>query len=198
MSATLKLDKHELLWLAEGAMGKSHLRWDIYPMFVNTIFPQLNNDEREFIYAYLKRNTSWLWENKTSLDETPHQYWLQTLARYNPANQYKVTLKRGREKQIIQNDCYLWNGLYYTDFTRYCAPEYIKKVERKPYKKCKNSLCAAQTKCLRFLECADADKVIDNQQWACEKFDFIIEKSEKYLELARKRIEAELSQPTLF
>lgn len=93
MAATLTLNKFELMWLFEGAAGKSHLRWDIYPMFADTIYRQLNDDEREFLYTYIKRDTSWLWENKTGLDETPHKYWLQVLARYNPANQYEVTLK---------------------------------------------------------------------------------------------------------
>lgn len=176
MSATLHLNKFELLWLAEGAMGKSHLRWDIYPMFVNTIFPQLNNDEREFIYAYLKRDTSWLWENKTSLDETPHKYWLQTLARYNPSNQYNVTLKRGREKQMVQDSCYMFDGKYYVDFNRYCATEYIKKVEQKPFKKCINHLCKACKKCIRYLTYNDGDKTIDNAVWACAQCDLIITK----------------------
>ena len=41
MAAKLTLNKFELMWLFEGAAGKSHLRWGIYEMFVNKVWPQL-------------------------------------------------------------------------------------------------------------------------------------------------------------
>lgn len=175
MAATLRLDKFKLLWLCEGAMGKSHLRWDIYDMMVNDVYPQLNDNEREFIYTYLKRDTAWLWENPNGLDETPHQYWLQTLARYNPANQYVVTLKEGRKKAQTADNAYLWDGKYYVGWQRYCAPEFIKKIERKPYRKCTNDYCAARCECLRFIEHQKGDEVLEGGLCGCDKCDLIIE-----------------------
>lgn len=174
MAATVKLDRFKLMWLFEGAAGKSHLRWDIYEMFVNDIWPQLDEQDREFIYTYIKRDTSWLWTNITGLDETPHKYWLQVLARYNPANQYTVTVHHdslGTETC----DCYLWDGKFYINFTSYCAPEYITKKKRKPYKKCSNTLCRAKDLCLRYLERKGNDKKINHNVWACNNCDLIIE-----------------------
>lgn len=185
MAATLTLNKFELMWLFEGAAGKSHLRWDIYPLFADTIYRQLNDDEREFLYTYIKRDTSWLWENKTGLDETPYKYWLQVLARYNPANQYEVTLKGLDGKEIVSDNAYYWDGKYHVGWYRYCAPENIVNVKRKPYKKCSNTLCKANDTCLRFLEYKKGDKLFDDvtndgseHSWYCENCDCIIEKEQ--------------------
>ena len=173
MAATLKLDKFRLLWLLEGAVGKSHLRWDIYDMFVNDVYPQLNDNEREFIYIYAKRDLSWHFEGDF-VAETPHQFFRQMLARFNPANQYKVTLKDGRKKAEVRDDAYLFDGKYYVGWQRYCAPEYIKKVERKPYKTCTNEYCSAKCKCLRFSEHKKGDDVLEGGNFGVDKCDFMI------------------------
>ncbi len=178
MAAILTLDKFRLMWLCEGAIGKSHLRWDIYDMMVNDVWPQLNEAEREFIYAYVKRDLSWHFEGEF-VDKTPHEYFMQMLARYNPANQYRVTVKDGRKKAQIVEDAYLYDGKYYIGWQRYCAPEYIKEVERKPYNKCTNRFCNARNLCLRNIEHEVGDELLrDNSDWACEKCDFIIEKED--------------------
>lgn len=177
MSATLSLDKFQLMWLCEGFIGRSHLRWDGYPMMVNDVYPQLSDGEREFLYTYLKRDTSWHWEKPTLGDETPMQYWKRMLARYNPSNQYVVTLKKGREKQQVTN-AYLFDGKYYIGWQQYCAPEYIKKVERRPFKKCNNPWCASRTRCLRALEYNNGDETFRDGNFTCEKCDFLIEKTE--------------------
>jgi len=181
MAATIRLDRFQLMWLCEGFMGKSHLRWDGYPMMVNDVWPQLNDAERECIYTYVKRDTAWLWEHVSALDETPYQYWLQLLARYNPANQYIVTLKgpssqAGKRTKTEVVDAYFWDGKYYVGWNRYCASEYVKKVEQKPYNKCTNRFCGAKDRCLRHTEYKEGDTVFANDRdWPCEKCDFIIE-----------------------
>ena len=179
MAATLTLNKFELMWLFEGAAGKSHLRWDIYPMFADTIYRQLNDDEREFLYTYIKRDTSWLWENKTGLDETPHKYWLQVLARYNPANQYEVTLKGLDGKEIVADDAYYWDGKYYVGWSRYCAPENIVDVKQKPFKRCKNTTCSSRNICIRYVELKDGYEFVDDSHWYCDKCDLIIEQEQQ-------------------
>lgn len=174
MAATLNLDWQELLWLCEGAMGKSHLRWGIYDMMVNKVFPQLNEHERECVYTYLKRDTSWLWERKSALDDTPYEYWLQTLARFNPANQYLVTMKDEGGKEI-KVDAYMWNNRYYTAWNRYCADEFIVDVKCKLYSKCSNDLCQSKQQCLRYINYKDGDNKFNNRErWACDKCDYII------------------------
>ena len=177
MAATLRLDKFQLLWLCEGFIGKSHLRWDGYSMMVNDVFPQLNDYEREFIYTYAKRDFAWHWDGDY-VDETPHQYFLQMLARFNPANQYRVTMKEGREKQQVADDAYLWDGKYYIGWNRYCAPDYIKKVEHKPFRKCQNTLCRMNKQCLRFTSYVEGmgEQMLDGPSvFSCEKCDLSIE-----------------------
>lgn len=174
MSATLNLDKFELMWLLEGAAGKSHLRWDIYRMFIEDIYPQLNYDEREFLYTYIKRDTAWLWEHKTLSDKTPHEYWMQVLARFNPANQYTVTATHDGLTET--KDAYLFNGRYYITMNSFFADEYITNVERKPFKKCGNDICASRMNCLRYSELKSSDKFVDISRWSCDKCDMIIEK----------------------
>lgn len=174
MSAILKLDRFQLMWLCEGAMGKSHLRWDIYPMMVNDVWPQLSDGEREAIFTYVKRDESWKFND--NYDKTAKEYYLQMLARYNPANQYKVTLKNGRKKQVADN-AYLWDGKYYVGWQRYCAPEHVIKVENKPYKKCNNDWCAAAQNdtCLRYRSYNHGDELLnDTACHKCECCDFVI------------------------
>jgi hypothetical protein len=178
MAATLRLDKFQLMYLLEGAVGKSHLRWDIYPMMVNDVWPQLTESEREFIFTYVKRDDSWYFcDEKQYVDETAKEYYLQMLARYNPANQYGVTMKKGRGARQIANDAYLWDGKYYVGWQRYCAPEYITKVEQKPYNKCGNVQCKMRDICLRQINFNFGDKTLDGSGvWSCENCDFLITK----------------------
>ena len=177
MAAKITLDKFRLMWLLEGAVGKSHLRWDIYDMFVNDVFPQLSEDERQFIYAYAKRDLSWHFEGKY-VYKTPHEYFKQMLARYNPANQYKVTVQNDEETKTV--DAYLWNGRYYVGWTNYCAPEYIVEAIHMPFKACGNLHCASRDKCLRYREqIHEGEKELEGTRlFACEKCDLIIEQIE--------------------
>lgn len=173
MSATLNLDKFELMWLFEGAAGKPHLRCVIYRMFIEDIYPQLSYDEREFIYAYIKRDTSWLWENKTSMDKTPHEYWQQVLARYNPANQYEVTASHDGKTETKY--AYMYDGRYYVTMNSFFADEYIVDIKRLPYKKCGNDLCKSRQICLRYIEQKRGDPYLDVVRYNTDKCDFIID-----------------------
>lgn len=129
MAATVTLNWHELLWWLQGGMSGSHLRWSVYEDFVDRVWPQLDDKERENIYTCAKRDLSWHFEGDY-VDKTPHQYFLQLLARFNPENQYIVTLKESRRK-CIKKQAYLWNDRYYVGWSRYCAPEFIVKAEKK-------------------------------------------------------------------
>ena len=170
MSATLTLDRFQLLWLCEGAIGKSHLRCDIYPMMVNDVWPQLSYEEREAIFAYIKRDESWMF--KDDYDKSAKKYFFKMLARYNPANQYIVTLKDGRKR--VKKDAYKWDERYFVDWHKYCLPENVVKVEQKPFKKCANVLCKARDICLRsFYQEGDMMFGIGSQ-FACDKCDFVI------------------------
>lgn len=180
MAAKLTLDWDELLWYCQGFMCGSHLRWSGYERMVNDVWPQLSEGEREKIYTYAKRDLNH-WEGKSEeeiTDKTPYEYYHQMLARYNPTNQYKVSLENEKEKKVVE--AYMWNGRYYIGWYSYCAPEYIKKVEHLPYRKCRNVGCAMREKCLRFTDYQVGDKVMEGREvWGCEKCDLIIEKDNK-------------------
>ena len=160
MSATLTLDRFELLWYVEGFVGGSHLRWSGYETMVDKVYPQLNDDERECIYTYAKRDLANRMSYEFKNNTTAYQYWCQFLARYNPANQYKVALENGNEKQTV--DAYKWNNRYYTDWRRYCGGEFIKSVEQKPFKKCAYTfeMCCMNKGCVRNLTYKQGDEVI--------------------------------------
>lgn len=172
MPATLKLNRFELMWLAEGAIGRSHLRWDVYPMFVNDVWSQLTDGERDSIYTYMKRDNEWKFEAETE-DDTAKEYWLQLLARYNPSNQYTVVMKQGRKKETVDN-AYLWDGKYYVGWNRHCEPAYIESVKQKPYTMCANIYCSSCDKCKRYKYRKDGDKTLDSR-FACEHCDMLIE-----------------------
>ena len=172
MPATLTLDWHQLIWFLEGAARGSHLRWSVYEDMVNRVYPQLDEQERENFYAIAKRN---LLEDMRQYKDAGLQHFEQMLARFNPAAQYRVTLKRARElKQVVL--AYLWQGDYYVDWRRRCVPEFIKTIEPLPYAKCHNTSCAAREKCLRFTTRKEGAPIFQNPAvWICDKCDFIIE-----------------------
>jgi len=175
MSATLTLDRFELMWLCEGAIGKSHLRWGIYSLMVDSVWPQLTDLEREAIFTYIKRDNSWLFKGDTDRYETPRNYYLQMLARYNPANQFKITLKDGRMK--VTEDAYKWNGRYYVSWQRFCDPDHIRSIEQKPYRKCTNDRCdsAANDTCLRYKTHNEGDILLScGAPYKCKHCDFVI------------------------
>lgn len=176
MAATVTLDWHELLWWLQGGMSGSHLRWSVYEDFVDRVWPQLDDKERENIYTYAKRDLSWHFEGD-HVDETPHQYFLQLLARFNPANQYVVTLKASRGKRM-KKEAYLWNGKYYVDWKRFCATVYIVKVEQKKYQRCGNGMCKYKDRCMRYVEYTGGDLFMFGDLRSTSKCDFFIEKTD--------------------
>jgi hypothetical protein len=122
MSATITLDRHELIWLLEGAMCGSHLRWDIYEMMVNVVYPQLNDDERKFFREIAIRNCT-----ERLHEDTPREYFNKMLSCFDEDNRYIV--KVNGMKDLI--DAFLWNGSYYKDWNWRCNPDYILTVTKK-------------------------------------------------------------------
>lgn len=107
---TLNLDWHEILWYLHGAMCGSHLRWSAYQDMVNKVWPQCSEGERKNIFTIMRREFGYWWrpagwraEPPTTdegawkseseiFDKTPWMYFRQVLARFNPDNQFAVTL----------------------------------------------------------------------------------------------------------
>ena len=180
MPATITLDKFEILWYLQGGMCGSHLRWSVYGRVVN-LYPQLSDNEREFVYMMAKRDLNH-WEGKKVeeiIDKTPYEYFMHLLARYNPANRYVVKVKEGRKKaQTIE--AYKWDGSYYIDWSRRIASEFIKDVKRVPYGKCQNIYCELREQCMRFNTYNDGDKIHVSltSLYVCKDCDFVIKEVE--------------------
>ena len=109
---TLQLDWHEVLWWMQGGMSGSHLRWNVYNDMVNRVWPQCSEQERRNIWLIMRRDLGWYWRpaewygfdpanahgegewqpENTIHDKTPWMYFRQVLARFDPENQYAVTM----------------------------------------------------------------------------------------------------------
>ena len=101
----------------EGGMAGSHLRWDVYEDMVNLVWPQASEQERRNIFLIMRRDLGsyWRpggwnghahmrdvgegpWRNDIS-DKTPWMRFRQVLARFNPDNQYAVTMRVENSEQ---------------------------------------------------------------------------------------------------
>ena len=109
---TLQLDWHEVLWWMQGGMSGSHLQWNVYSDMVNHVWPQCSEQERRNIWLIMRRDLGSCWRpggwsgfdidnahgegewrpEDTIHDKTPWMYFRQVLARFDPENQYAVTM----------------------------------------------------------------------------------------------------------
>lgn len=105
---TLNLDWREVLWWMQGGMAGSHLRWSVYEDMVNKVWPQCSEQERRNIHYIMERNFGTYWCNSDGdwkpeseiFDKTPFEYFRQVLARFDPNNQYAVTIAVHNQKEL--------------------------------------------------------------------------------------------------
>lgn len=142
------LDQFDILHWMEGCAIGSHLRQGIWERAIDEFFPKLTQRQRETIYTYAKRDLS---RNFTSFDGIPHyaaDIFNQFLARYNPANQYRVTAEREGEKET--SDAYKWKGKYYISSKVWISPDYITEIKHKPFDMCGSIMCSVHDTCARY------------------------------------------------
>lgn len=140
------LNQFDILHWMEGCAIGSHLRQDIWDRAIDEFWPKLTEGQRETIYTYAKRDLSRHFES--DLKQYAADHFNQFLARYNPANQFDVTLRIGEKEEHI--NAYKWQGLLFTGSRAMCDTTYMESVERLPYRKCGNIMCSAQATCARF------------------------------------------------
>ena len=105
---TLNLDWREVLWWLQGGMAGSHLRWSVYEDMVNRVWPQCSEQERRNIHYVMERDFGTYWHNSDGdwkpeseiFDKTPFEYFRQVLARFDPDNQYAVTLRVTTQEKL--------------------------------------------------------------------------------------------------
>lgn len=113
-----ELDRFELLYFLEGCVTGSHLRQGVWRRCVNEFYRKLDDGDRNFIFHYAVRDLMGRERDFARED------FAKFIARFNPDNQYKVTVQ-GKEY-----DTFLFDGRYYTDFEMRIADEYIGKPEK--------------------------------------------------------------------
>ena len=109
---TMNMDWREVLWWMQGGMAGSHLRWSVYEDMVDRVWPQCSEQERRSMWLIMRRDLgSWWrpagwsgfdlsnahgegeWNDEGCItDKTPWMYFRQVLARFDPENQWAVTM----------------------------------------------------------------------------------------------------------
>jgi hypothetical protein len=108
----ITIDYFEYLVLIDTSWCDSTiLRSSILQKTIDVWYDKLNADQRKGVYVYLKRK---------ECDQNIHD---QILARYNPDNQFKVTVNYKGDVSTI--DCYSFEGHFYKNRTSFVADEYI-------------------------------------------------------------------------
>ena len=110
---TMSLEWREVLWWMQGGMAGSHLRWSVYEDMVDRVWPQASEQERRNMWLIMRRDlgTYWRpdgwnghehmteqgegeWRVITAIDDSiPWTYFRQVLARFDPDNQYAVSVQ---------------------------------------------------------------------------------------------------------
>lgn len=111
----IQLDIFEMYYLLESCFRGSHLRASTILRFADEWYDKLSRKERESLYKWVLRN---IYDGE--FKPLPHLFGADIvfMARYNPDNQYRLTLKNGEtvdafrmkekyyERKIaIKNDC---------------------------------------------------------------------------------------------
>ncbi len=108
---TLSLDWREVLWWMQGGMAGSHVRWSVYEDMVNRVWPQCDEQTRRNLHYVMRRDLGYYWRpdgwngykhpitgegewkpEEEILDRTAWMYFRQVLARFDPDQQWAVTV----------------------------------------------------------------------------------------------------------
>ena len=142
---TLALDWREVLWWMKGGMSGSHISWSVYEDMVNKVWPQCDEQTRRNIHYVMRRDLGewwrpagwsgyklpatgdgeWLPEEEIH-DTTPWLYFRHVLARFDPDNQWAVTLR------TPDNDTLDWNLRFTQKASIISCPKLISAKGRVP------------------------------------------------------------------
>lgn len=121
----VELDIFEMYYLLESCLRGSHLRSGTILRFVDDWFELFPKEQREKLYYDTLRL---IYDNNFVPCTQCCGADTVFMARYNPDNQYRVTVSDGRETMTV--DSFKMNNKYYVKSNRFCAEEYIKKIEK--------------------------------------------------------------------
>lgn len=121
----VELDMFEMYYLLESCLRGSHLRSGTILRFVDDWYELFTKEQREKLYYDTLRL---VYDNNFVPCDSCCGADTVFMARYNPDNQYRVTVSDGRETMTV--DSFKMNNKYYVKSNRFCAEEYIKKIEK--------------------------------------------------------------------
>lgn len=121
----VELDMFEMYCLLESCIRGSHLRSSTILRFVDDWYELFTNEQREKLYYDTLRL---VYDNNFVPCDSCCGADTVFMARYNPDNQYRVTVSDGRETKTV--NAFKMNNKYYVKSNRFCAEEYIKKIEK--------------------------------------------------------------------
>ena len=121
----VELDIFEMYYLLESCLRGSHLRSGTILRFVDDLYELFTKEQREKLYYDTLRL---IYDNNFVPCDSCCGADTVFMARYNPDNQYRVTVSDGKQTQTV--DAFLLNGRYYIKSNRVCAPEFITKIEK--------------------------------------------------------------------
>jgi hypothetical protein len=119
------IDFFEFSFLVEACIPPVPIaRYSFFSDVINKYYHVLTPNERKRLYEWIGRSPR--------MTESTDDMCMAFLARYNPDNQYRVTVSR--DLQTETNECFLMDGVYYTYYDSgkkiYAAGEYITNVEK--------------------------------------------------------------------
>lgn len=119
---TLSLDWREVLWWMQGGMSGSHIRWSVYEDMVNRVWPQCDEQTRRNMHYVMRRDLGDYWRpdgwsgykhpttgegewkpEEEICDRTPWLYFRHVLARFDPDNQWAVTMAVHTQEELKDN-----------------------------------------------------------------------------------------------
>lgn len=169
----VELDQFELFCWLEGCSIGSNLRQGIWDRAIGEFYGMMTDEERLWLYTYAKRDIT----SRFLRESTPgREDFFKFLARFNPANQYKVTMAANKDKVGIV-ETYKWQGEYYINARLRCAKEHIRFIKPYGFKKdCNADYCMWRNTCKRFNKKAEGAHCM----YSNAKCDWYINKSTEH------------------
>lgn len=123
MDRKFEIDFFELMFLAEACIYPSPIaRAVFWRDMIDKYYDMMSNNQRNRAYEWINLNSKYKEGLKKGIKEV-----LMFEDRYNPWNQYKVTVKYEGEEEI--HDAFYHKGRYHINSTTSIQEKYITKVE---------------------------------------------------------------------
>ena len=123
----VELDFFEMLYLLESCLRGSHLRSTTVERFSGEFWSKFTEKQRNSLYRFV---LSHVYDGKFEPRDSMcgQDVWL--MERYDPDNQYEVTVVYDGVPESARAFRHEENGRYYVRPGKYIAPEYITKIEK--------------------------------------------------------------------